>query len=240
MSKQSSTATAAKTLGPKQGSAKKSEIHSPCAKSCQKKTKSASPPPPLLGPLEEVFHLLEELFRSGKSRNISKSVARTFLTIYQNLKIIRVHAIVQCQFANDLKLRLVGLKGQLENARSNRWESKQPSDPRALTALPDPSLKKIIPVLVETEKILSMLQLFMTKQPRLRLSIPTTLLKQLEEMPEDLVRFPDHLSKQLIESKTLLQRIVVLYNQLSEAYRARKRELSSRQSEKESNDQQHK
>lgn len=187
-----------------------------------KKIRKPLPEASLLGPLEEIFHLLECFFHSKRTTSISKSVARGLLTIYQDLKIVRVHAIVQCQFANNLKLRLVELKSQLEDARSNRLHSCTIAKSKTLTSMPDPSLKRVIPVLDETEKILSTLQSFLTKHPRLQLSIPASLWEELQRMPQNLVRFPEHLSKQLNECKTLLQRIVILYNQLAEAHRSLK------------------
>ena len=184
-----------------------------------KKKRPSAPPPPLLGPLEEVFQLLEDLFHSRKSLSLSKGVVRGLYTIYQNLKVVRVHSIVLVQFSTDLKIRLVDLKRQLEGARHNRLESGSRQDVAKLTATPEPSIKKVFPVLEQTEKVLSTLQKFFLKKPRLRLSVPPALWDQLARMPESLVRFPDHLARQLSECKTLLQRIVVSYNQLAEAHR---------------------
>ena len=182
------------------------------------KKKSKSPPPSLLGPLEEIFLSLEELFHSRKSVSLSKGVARALYTIYQNLKVVRVHSIAQCQFATDLKIRMVDLKRQLEEARNNRLETWKDND--VPTSVPEPSLKQIFPVLQQTEKVLTTLQTFVSRKPRLRLSLPPTIWGQLQQMPENLVLFPDHIARQLSESKTLLQRIVVLYNQLAEAHRS--------------------
>jgi hypothetical protein len=187
-----------------------------------KKIRKPPPPASLLGPLEEIFHLLADFVRSKKSPSMSRSVARGLLTIYQDLKIVRVHAIVQCQFANNLKLRWVELKSQLEEVRNNKLQDCRFITSKTLTSMPDPSLKKVIPVLEETEKIQSTLQSFLSKHPRLQLSIPVALWQELQRMPENLVSFPEHLSKQLNECKTLLQRIVILYNQLGEAHRTLK------------------
>uniref|UniRef100_A0A6S8LKE4 Uncharacterized protein n=1 Tax=Amphora coffeiformis TaxID=265554 RepID=A0A6S8LKE4_9STRA len=182
------------------------------------KKKAKSPPPSLLGPLEEIFLSLEELFHSRKSLSLSKGVVRALYTIYQNLKVVRVHSIVQCQFATDLKIRMVDLKRQLEEARNNRLETWKDND--VPTNVPEPSLKQIFPVLQQTEKVLTTLQTFVSRKPRLRLSLPPAIWEQLQRMPENLVLFPDHIARQLSESKTLLQRIVVLYNQLAEAHRS--------------------
>ena len=182
------------------------------------KKKSKSPPPSLLGPLEEIFLSLEELFHSRKSVSLSKGVARALYTIYQNLKVVRVHSIAQCQFATDLKIRMVDLKRQLEEARNNRLETWKDND--VPTSVPEPSLKQIFPVLQQTEKVLTTLQSFVSRKPRLRLSLPPAIWEQLQQMPANLVLFPDHIARQLSESKTLLQRIVVLYNQLAEAHRS--------------------
>lgn len=187
-------------------------------------------PPPLLGPLEDIFQVLQELFHSKKPLALSKGVVRALFTIYQNLKVIRVHAIVQCQFANDLKIHLVDLKRQLEAARSND-SSKAASATAAtaavsstmdvqMTSTPEPRLKTVFPVLAQTEKVVNTLHQFLVGKPRLRLSLPSGMDTLIERMPDDLRCFPDHLARQLGECKTSLQRIVVLYNQLAEAHKS--------------------
>ena len=175
-------------------------------------------PLPLLGPLEKVFHLLEDFFHSKTSISLSKGIVRALYTIYKNLKLVRFYSIGLCQFATDLKIRLVELKRRLENARMERLEDWKEDD-KAMTTTPDPSLKKIFPLLDQTEKVTTTLQQFLATRPHLVHSLPPAIWQALQKMPNDLVLFPDYIGKQLNESKMLLQRIVNFYNQLAEAHR---------------------